>query len=200
MDWIIVVLLIVLLVVGMSSKEQEGFTLFGSMAGASSGGTSECPSHLTRVNGQFHMTHKGKEVTFGNLQEYIDFVKALRHRGIRCPVLYAEPVQDAQGGISIRQPDDPITPTTGLMSFPSNYVVKGNELTATLGKHDPVASTQMPIGFDPANQAQGEDLPIDRFFHVGDNINPYSASWGGQKATTRAIQAGEMEGDQVYIP
>lgn len=157
----------------------------------------KCPTRLFRENGELRMVHQGKQVKFDNLQEYTYFVKAMRTRGLRCPVLYVEPIHDAQGGISIKQPDDPITPTTGLLNLPAGSVVKGNSMTQTVGTRDPVASTQMPVGFDPANQSQGDDLPIDRFFRVGADINPYSAEWGGQKATERALQAGEMKGDEV---
>jgi len=189
MDWVILVTLVVLLLVSSTYSTQEGFT-----------SSAECPTRLFRENGEFRMIHQGKQVKFDTLQEYTYFVEAMRMKGIRCPVLYAEPLHDAQGGISVKQPDDPITPTTGLMKLPASSVVKG-ELTMTqrVGKRDPVASTQMPIGYDPANQAQGEDLPIDRFFRVGADINPYSVEWRGQKATEQALKAGEMKGDEVLF-
>lgn len=193
MDWIILIILIVLLLV--SSSTVEGFSLLSNSLQSSH---NECPTRLFREDGQLRMVHQGKQVKFENLQEYTYFVQAMRTRGIRCPVLYVEPIHDAQGGISIKQPDDPITPTPGLMNYPANLVVKGEStMTQYVGKHDPVASVQMPVGYDPANQIQGEDLPIDRFFRVGASVNPYSAEWAGTKATERAIQAGEMKGDEV---
>lgn len=195
MDWVILIILLVLLLV--SSSTVEGFSLPNS-PNSSQSSQKECPTRLFREDGQLRMVHQGKQVKFENLQEYTYFVQAMRTRGIRCPVLYVEPIHDAQGGISIKQPDDPITPTPGLMKYPAGLVVKGEStMTQYVGKNDPVASVQMPIGYDPANQIQGQDLPIDRFFRVGASVNPYSAEWAGPKATERAIKAGEMKGDEV---
>lgn len=164
-----------------SQSNQEGFT-------------SQCPTQLYRKDGELILVHEGKQVKFANLEEYRYFVEAMRMRGIRCPVLYLETTHDAQGGISLKQMDDPLTPTTGLMRYPANYVVKGEQLSS-----DPQASTEMPVSFDPQNQNQGGDLPVDRFFDVDDDVNPASAKWKGAKYTQQAIDAGEMRGDTVLF-
>lgn len=213
MNWGICLVLVVLLTIAIADQAQnqlhprvnpnptqEGFSLFGiNKVNSWDSVPSECPTRLTRVNGQLTLTHKGEQVKFGSLKEYTHFVEALRARGIRCPVLYLEPLHDAQGGISVKSPDDPITQTTGLGSIPADQVIKSDNLSRRMTQtNDPVAQTQMPVSFDSANQSQGTDLPVDRFFSVGGSVNPYSPEWKGQKATQQAIDAGEMDGDQVY--
>lgn len=110
-----------------------------------------------------------KTVEFENLEEYKYFVEALRHKGVRCPVLYVETIQDAQGDISLKRVDDPDTQTTGLMPMNANQVVKTNcglsnhsrrkdlsvlnaKTMAYANDSDSNANTNIPQPFDPQNQ------------------------------------------------
>lgn len=179
---ILIIMLIILILNLFSCVDQkEGFF----------GGT-KCPTQLYQQNGEFILIHEGKKAKFANLEEYKYFVEAMRMRGVRCPVLYVEPVHDAQGGLSMKHLDDPITPTTGLMQLPANYVVKGTN--GLYADRDPLASTQFPLGFDPQNQDQGGDYPIDRLFSVQSDPEWMNPDWVRGK-----IQAGEMYGDEVLV-
>lgn len=131
--------------------------------------TSDCPNRLVKHQGKFYMKTPQKTVEFDNLEEYKYFVKALRHKGVRCPVLYVETVQDAQGDVSLKRIDDPETQTCGLMPVAADNVVKTNnglsnhtrrkDLSELNAKTMAYADTDdensnAPRPFDPQNQEE----------------------------------------------
>lgn len=159
--------------------QQEGFNVIEKTS---------CPTKLVKHQGKLYMTVDGKTTEFKNLEEYTNFVKAMRTRGVRCPVLYAETIHDSQGSLSLRSMDDPITPTTGLGQSSADRVVKDEHGLSSIPPNRS-NSTNFPLAYDPDTQDQGGDLPIDKMFHDSNtvSVNPMDANWGGRKFTRQEI-------------
>ena len=170
------------------SKQQEGFdgSIF-SLGGAStkSGKKFECPTRLVKHQGKFYMKTPNQTFEFNDLQEYIYFVKASRRKGVRCPILYAETLEDSQGNTSIRKIDDPDTTTTGLMQQSADSVVKTesglssdcsrkNKLRELAEKSDAYDGETSIKPYDPENQEQG--LPDRRL----SKLNAMNPDWIGK--------------------
>lgn len=171
-------------------NQREGFdgSIFSLGGGKhKSGKKFQCPTRLVKHQGKFYMKTPNQTFVFNDLQEYIYFVKASRHKGVRCPILYAETLEDTQGNTSIRKIDDPETTTTGLMQQSADSVVKTEdglssdcsrknklrELAEKSGVDDDDGMTGIKP-YDPENQEQG--LPDRRL----SKLNAMNPDWIGK--------------------
>jgi hypothetical protein len=130
---------------------------------------SKCPNKLVKHQGKLYMKTPQKTVEFENLKEYKYFVKALRHKGVRCPILYQETIGDTQGNMSIKRIDDPETQTSGLMPVSADNVVKTNNGLSNHSRRKDLSELNIktmaygddngkyayaPKPFDPQNQEE----------------------------------------------
>ena len=93
--------------------------------------TSNCPNILIQKGKEFYL-HNSKmakipgvnPVKFNNLEDYTEFLRWQRAKGIRCPVLYFQQTYDAQNNVGYRMLPDPVEKQAGLSSFPPRKAVE----------------------------------------------------------------------------
>lgn len=141
-----------------------------------------CPNLLIKKDDKLllHFRDGKQPVQFNNLDEYTDFIAWQRSQNIRCPILYLEPVLDAQGKKSYNVSDNP-------------YHDDRHPITL-------LESKDIPKAFDPIAFSSGFFSILDKMFVSRDAVssNPMDPQWGGQHVTKDAIQSGKYEGSYVY--
>ena len=171
-----------------ATASQEGFDGFSL--------PSNCPTLLIKRNDKYYLYNTTKievpgvnPIVFDSLDEYGEFMEWLRNQGIRCPVLYLQSTNDAQGNMSYRMLATPHQPNLGL---PTERVDKLFD-----AGHD---AGSMP-SFDPHNQYIGLYTPLDQMEHTGDAIsaNPMDTNWGGPDYTQQLVDAGVYKDSEVKI-
>lgn len=87
-------------------------------------GEEDCPDLLVQKGQELHLIYSKKAkipgvnpIKFDNLEEYVEFMKWQRARGIKCPILYFQQTYDAQNNLGYRMLADPIEKQAGLSSF-----------------------------------------------------------------------------------
>lgn len=141
-----------------------------------------CPNILVKKNDKLllHFRDGKKPVQFNNLDEYTDFISWQRSQNIRCPILYLEPVLDAQGKKSYNVSENPYNDDMHPVTLLDNK--------------------DIPKAFDPIAFSSGFYSILDKMFVSKDTVssNPMDPHWGGQTVTKDAIQSGKYEGNYVY--
>jgi hypothetical protein len=157
-----------------------------------------CPNLLIKKDGKLILKNTNKAevpgvnpIEFANVGEYEEYMEWLRSQGIRCPVLYLEYGRNAQGQNGyrvLRDFDDhgtllPITDSLDAR-LPEQRLLMDAGYT---GNGFP--------GFDPANQYQGFETPLDALHNVQKRYaisdNPMDTNWGGPEVTRAAIARGK---------
>ena len=141
-----------------------------------------CPNILVKKDDKLllHFRDGKKPIEFNNLDEYTDFIDWQRSENIRCPILYLQPILDAQGKKSYNVSDNP-------------YNTDIHPITLLENK-------DIPKAFDPVAFSSGFFSVLDNMFISKDveSSNPIDPHWGGQQTTNDAIQSGKYEGSYVY--
>ena len=168
----------------------------------------DCPNVLIQ-EGQFIYLYNSNKANipgvnplrFNNLEEYSEFVDWSRSQGIRCPVLFLQQMNDAQGGTSYKVRPSIFDQQGGL---PQSLVTK-NETPLVDAAHrgDKFNSGDYP-SFDPQNQNIGVTTPLDKMYHEGEeNVsgsdNPMDSNWVGAKITQDHVKAGKYKDNEVYM-
>lgn len=158
----------------------------------------ECPDMLIQKDSKFYL-YNSKEpkisganpIEFESLEEYVEYTKWQRSKGLRCPILYLQTTYDAQGQEVYQARPDPEDPQGGLPSQISYESKKldNNRVTDLLldaSRDDPPYNTNSYPGFDPQNQTVGENTPLDKLFYIQvkpgqKSTNAMDTNWGGVK-------------------
>ena len=81
----------------------------------------KCPNLLVQEEGGITLTNTEEKIVpgvnpmrFNNLEEYVEFIKWQRSNGVRCPVLFLQKTEDAQGEACYRARPDIADPQGGL--------------------------------------------------------------------------------------
>ena len=135
-------------------------------------------------------------IFFDNLEDYVEFVKWQRSQGIKCPVLYFNEMQHAQGNTKFRMLNDPLDPQAGLPSY--------KQLTATevplydSNMDHPPYNQNNYHGFDPTNQNTGRYTSLDKVFYTnkkGNSADAMKMNWAGAESARRMVRSGKYDKD-----
>lgn len=81
----------------------------------------KCPNLLIQEDGGISLINTEEKrvpgvnpMRFNNLEEYVQFVDWQHSQGVRCPVLFLQKTEDAQGSVSYRARPDIVNPQGGL--------------------------------------------------------------------------------------
>jgi hypothetical protein len=194
-------------IINYSSKNVlEGYGNLESFIGSSN---TNCPNLLMKKDDKYFLYNTTKvnvpgvnPIVLNNLEEYKQFMKWMRSRGIRCPVLFLQQTYDTQGQRTYRMLNDPENPNIGL---PIQPIFDGtdpnmNKITKLYDAHHDKGN--MP-GFDPLNQYIGLKTPLDEMEHQtnfdGLSDNPMDPNWGGVEYSRKQVESGKYADDEVSI-
>lgn len=209
-----ILFLLFLLIVFMTGMYMHVFQLFIKNAEPmESQSDADCPDILINKGDTLLLYNsKMKEIDginpipFFNLDEYINHLEVQRRKGIRCPVLYAQKENDAQGNDVYRIRPSPFdtqgglpTPIISNEEHPRNPV---DVLDAT--RDNPPYNIGNYPSFDPMGLDIGKYTVVDKVHdstkmaHVSDN--PADTNWGGILYTENAIESGKYDENAVIKP
>ncbi len=174
-----------------TSDLKEGFSM-----------SEECPNLLVQKGTKLHLIYSNKAkipgvnpVVFNNLEDYVEFIKWQRAKGIRCPILYFQQTYDAQNNVGYRMLPDPIEKQAGLSSH-APMVAKEQPLYDA--NHDDLPyNKQDYAGFDPQDQYIGANTPLDKNFRSNEKIsaNAMDTNWGGGGYSEILVDEGAFKED-----
>jgi len=84
----------------------------------------KCPNLLIQEDGGISLMNTDEKrvpginpMRFSNLEEYVQFVDWQKSQGVKCPVLFLQKTEDAQGTVSYRARPDIVNPQGGLQNM-----------------------------------------------------------------------------------
>ena len=169
---------------------------------------SSCPDLLVQ-QGNVLMLYNTKQtivdgtnpVPFFNLDEYINYLEIQRKKGIKCPVLFLQQENNAQGEDVYRMRPSPFELHGGLQS--QAPVQNPVQIADASRKNPPYNSGNYP-GFDSQDQYIGVYTNLDK---VHDSTkqnkisdNPMDPNWAGVTYTQQMIDSGKYEENNITMP
>jgi len=163
----------------------------------------DCPNLLVRRGNKLMLLNNRKAripgvnpIFFENLEDYVEFVNWQRSQNIRCPVLYFNEMQDAQGNTRYRMLNDLGDPQAGLPSYPQ---VMATEVPLYDSNMDhPPYNQNNYHGFDSTNQNVGRYTALDKIFHSNNknpSANAMDVNWAGAEYARRMVKQGSFDKD-----
>lgn len=161
-------------------------------------------------------------VTFKNLDEYVTYLEKQRENGIRCPVLYLQEENNAQGENVFRIRPSYNNLENGLPA--TTTYVPGVVVTEQNGgyiKEPPGASQNIEVPildstldnlpfnagytpFDPYGQNVGDFTKLDAIHRAGEtqymSDNPMDPNWGGPEYSKEQVLSGKYDENLVMRP
>lgn len=183
-----------------------------------------CPDLLVR-RGETIVLYNSKNaippVVFKSMDEYVAYLEKQRENGLRCPVLYLQEENNAQGETVFR-----VRPTldgtqNGLPA--TTTIIPGELLAAQVGPTPPMdappgvvrdikdATHDNPpynhggyAPFDPYGQNVGDFTRLDEIHRIGEKSymsdNPMDPNWGGADYSKARVQSGIYDDNIVTRP
>ena len=173
-----------------------------------------CPDVLIRqgndlllYNSRIPVVKDMNPIIFSNLDEYIDFTRNERKKGVNCPILFLQHETDIQGKDVYRvrpnlfdlQPGLPTQSAAQMAQRVAAPVIDSNT------DHPPYNTGQYS-GFDPLGLSVGVYTKLDQLHQSTRNQdgplsdNPMDPNWGGVLYTQGKIQSGKYDDNAVYKP
>lgn len=168
-----------------------------------------CPDMLVH-NGNNLLLYNSKQpeakgvnpIQFKNLDEYISYLDDQKKKGIRCPVLYMQLENDAQGKNVYRMRSGPFEQEGGLPTVPINKENPAEHIDSNRD-HPPYNSGNY-AGFDPIGLHVGQYTVLDQIHDSTEaspiSDNPEDPNWGGVLYTESAVQSGKYADRVVTRP
>ena len=183
----------------------------------------DCPNILIQKGNRIYLKNTNlaevpgvNPMVFDNLEDYVEFLQWERSQGIHCDVLYLKHEYDAQGNGVYKIRPDIMEPSGGSQAMPPGKIDSLDEVTVPsdknyplqaqlppkqklmdAGRNDPPYNTQDYPGFDPMNQYEGLDTPLDKLYNVElnqkESDNPMDANWGGIDYSNQVVDSGYYE-------
>lgn len=158
-----------------------------------------CPNLLIKKEGKIYLQNTNKAeipgvnpIVFNDIGEYDEFMEWLRSQGVRCPVLFLEYENNAQGENGyrlLRNINDNSINMTPILDEIYNRLPNEQKLM------DAGYTANNFPGFDPQNQYQGVETPLDKLHRVQQEYtisdNPMDPNWGGPTVTSNSIKRGK---------
>lgn len=161
---------------------------------------SNCPNLLIKKDGKIILKNTRKAevpgvnpIVFDNIGEYDEFMEWMRSQGIRCPILYLEYTNNTQGENGYRVLRNVNDTGSILPLLDATYDRLPNQQLLSDAGYTP---NNFP-GFDPQNQYQGVETPLDKLhtiqqeYNISDN--PMDPNWGGPHVTQKNIERGKYD-------
>ena len=171
-----------------------------------------CPNILLQ-EGNFIYLYNSKRaqvpgvnpLRFNNLEEYSEFLDWQRSQGIRCPVLYLQQLEDAQGNTSFKIRPSVFDQQGGLPPSLANATKETKQKETKLfdaTRDNPKFNQNDYAGVDTHNQYIGLETPLDKMFNEKEkdlkSDNPMDSNWAGSSYTKEQIKKGVYKDREVY--
>jgi hypothetical protein len=163
----------------------------------------DCPNLLVRRGNKLMLLNNRKAripginpIFFDNLEDYVEFVNWQRSQNIKCPVLYFNEMQDAQGNTRYRMLNDPGDPQAGLPSY--NQVLATEVPMYDSNMDHPPYNQKNYHGFDSTNQNVGRYTALDKIFYSNNkksSANAMDVNWAGAESARRMVKQGKFDKD-----
>ena len=152
---------------------------------------------------------------FYNLDEYINYLEIQRRAGKRCPVLFLQYENNAQGADVYRVRTSPFDMTSELPHGvdPNMFIHDLGQLRGGVPSQiqgtpvkiiDSSRETGFYAGFDPIGLHQGQYTELDAIHTAGErepiSDNPMDPNWGGVQYTKDAVDSGKYADRYVAKP
>lgn len=162
-----------------------------------------CPNLLVQKGQELHLIYSNKAripgvnpVKFKNLEDYTEFLRWQRAKGIRCPVLYFQQTYDTQNKVGYRMLQDPIDKRAGMSSH-APHIAKEQPLYDA--NHDDMPYNKNDYaGYDPNDQYIGAFTPLDKNFRSSEKVsaNAMDLNWGGAAYSENKVSSGVFDSDK----
>lgn len=141
-------------------------------------------------------------IPFFNLDEYINYLDIQRKRGLRCPVLFLQQENNAQGQDVYRMRPTPFDLQGGLP--PIIHEDRDAKKIVDASRENPPYNSGSYAGFDPTGQYVGIYTDVDK---VHDSTsankisdNPMDPNWAGVTYTQQMVDSGKYIDNNVSRP
>lgn len=159
----------------------------------------KCPKVLIKKGEQLILyDHADKEIqNFASLDEYIDYLKNERARGISCPVLFLQKENDTQGRDVYRVRPSVFDQQGGMAPVDIAPIIDAN-------RKSKIYNVNNYPGFDPLGLQVGVYSQLDAIHDSTEKTktsdNPMDTNWGGVDFTQEAVDSGKYEDNEVGRP
>ena len=164
-----------------------------------------CPDMLIEKDGKFLLLNSKKQqvpgvnpIMFENLEDYTEFIDWQRSVGIRCPVLYLQKINNAQGENELKIRPSVYNKQGGLppSKLTSHLLIDANHNEGKYNKNS------YP-GYDPSSFYVGETTPLDKM-NINEkglllSANAMDENWGGNLFTQKLIDQGYYAQNNVDV-
>jgi hypothetical protein len=175
----------------------------------------QCPDILIQSGAKFYLYNSKlakvpgvNPVEFDNLEDYTEFLDWQKSQGIRCPVLYLQQTNDAQGQNVYKVRPSVFDLQGGLP--PSILLPPNPTLLVDATRDDKPYNTQSFPAFDSTSYYVGTTTPLDTMNNTVKTVNangnvtayspdPMDPNWGGNEFTQNLIDQGYYKGNEVQI-
>jgi hypothetical protein len=165
----------------------------------SKGSSIKCPKVLIKKGEQLILyDDANNEIqNFASLDEYIDYLKNERARGISCPVLFLQKENDTQGRDVYRVRPGVFDQQGGMAPVDIAPIIDAN-------RKSKIYNVNNYPGFDPLGLQIGVYTQLDAVHDSTEKAktsdNPMDTNWGGVEFTQDAIESGKYEDNEVGRP
>lgn len=174
----------------------------------------QCPDVLIKQGSQLMLIHsklpksESNPIYFETLDDYTMYVEDQRKRGLRCPILFLQKENNAQGENVYRMRESPTELNGGFpivpVQTPSLEPVKVADATRS-GNY---FNKDMYPGFDSHGTYIGVYTTLDKIHDYTESgkvsDNPMDTNWGGVLHSQAAVESGKYEdrvvGKQLMVP
>jgi len=159
----------------------------------------KCPKVLVKKGEQLILYDDAdKEIQqFASLDEYIDYLKNERARGISCPVLFLQKENDTQGRDVYRVRPGVFDQQGGMTPVDIAPIIDAN-------RKSKIYNVNNYPGFDPLGLQVGVYTQLDAVHDSTEKAktsdNPMDTNWGGVEFTQDAVESGKYEDNEVGRP
>ena len=169
-------------------------------------GELRCPNLLIQKGTKYYLYNSNlvqvpgvNPVMFNNLDEYNEFLRWQKGAGIRCPVLYVQNSDDAQGN-RIYKVRPSVNELEGGLSPALPSPVEFTKLVDATQADKPYNVNSYPA-YDQTSYYVGTYTPLDAMKHAEANMlysaNAMDPNWGGEEYTKMLVDTGYYDGSKA---
>ena len=169
----------------------------------------KCPKVLIKKGEQLILYDDSNNAiqNFASLDEYIDYLKNERARGVSCPVLFLQQENDAQGKDVYRARPNPFDLQGGLPTSTTLYKENKDGMPVPVldaNRANKPYNQNNYHGFDPQGLYVGVYTEIDKIHDStklqGESDNPMDPNWGGVMYTQQMVDSGKYDDNNITKP
>ena len=172
----------------------------------------QCPNILIRKDNIIYLYNSNQvkvpgrnPIKFNSLEDYIEYTRWQRSKGIRCPALFLQHTYNTQGNSVYKVHPSPSDLKGGLDQIAPIDEALSKDVIKTLdATHDHISNNNNKdnayAAFDPDNQYIGDITRLDEIHSLtidGKSVNPLDSNWGGGHFTQSAVNKGYFTQNEV---